>query len=78
MSTSVSKQVLEKTSKCIHGFSCLESGCCGTRPLCEIDHANGEDVLFLKAKDLISCPYRVTFGHGQLCTCPTRFALCTQ
>jgi hypothetical protein len=75
MSISLHKEILDRTTKCPHAFSCLDSGKCGEREMCEVNFAGGENVLFLKWKEASSCPYRMSFGYGQICTCPTHFAI---
>jgi hypothetical protein len=75
MSFTVSDQVLEKTIMCGHNFSCLKSGKCGDSPMCEVDEANGQNVLFLNTKDSIVCLYRVLSEGVQICSCPTHFAI---
>ena len=64
--------VKRKATKCEHAFSCLETGCCGNRKICEATCSFGPRVLQLTTKDQAICAYRVSFGHGQLCTCPVR------
>ena len=61
---------------CPHNFSCLETAKCGERPLCEVEYAVPENILFLTAKAPATCPYRWTFGAGkQVCKCPVRYAI---
>ena len=78
MSIIVPKEILDRTTKCPHAFSCLDSGKCGEREMCIVDQADGEDVLLLKSKEAASCTYRIPFGVGQLCTCPTHFYINSQ
>ena len=75
MTVVVSEEVLRETSKCPHEFSCLDDGQCGDHPLCEVEDANGKNVLFLTTKRPAVCPYRLHFGYSQICRCPTHFAL---
>jgi len=75
MDFAVSEQVLEKTTKCEHDFSCLESGRCGAEPMCEADHASALTVLHLKGKSPASCSYRMQSLQDPMCTCPTRLAI---
>lgn len=74
MSFDVSDQVGRETARCEHSHACLETGLCGNKPMCEVDYADGQNVLFLKTKDQASCAYRLSFGDGQVCTCPTHYA----
>jgi hypothetical protein len=75
MNIAVSKEIQDRTTKCPHTFSCLASGNCGNRELCEITSAVGENLLFIKPNEPRFCPYRLPFGYSQLCTCPTHFAI---
>jgi hypothetical protein len=74
MSIAISKEILDRTTKCPHAFSCLDSGKCGERERCEVSFAGG-NVLFLKWKEAANCPYRLSFGNGQICTCPAHFSI---
>ena len=74
MSRTVSPEIKKATTKCKHDFSCLESGQCGDRPLCD-SHSDGSGVLFLKTKEHLACPYRTSFGERRLCACPTHAAI---
>lgn len=75
MGLAVSQEILDRTTKCANGLSCLDTGNCGNREPCEIIYEAGREVLFLKSKESLNCPYRLPFGLGQICTCPTRYAL---
>ena len=77
MKHTVSDLVLRETQKCPHDFACLEAEMSGNKPMCEVKYANGKNVLFLNAKESVSCPYRLPFGYGQVCQCPTHFAIVT-
>lgn len=71
----IDKKTLDATTKCEHKFSCIETGKCGDRPMCEMDYRNGEPVTFLKTRESASCTYRLAFTDRQVCMCPTRFAI---
>jgi len=71
----ISDQVLQETTRCPNNFSCLFSGQCGDPDECKVQMANGKNVLFLKSKKALACPYRLPFGKAQICTCPTHFAI---
>lgn len=75
MNSAVPKEILEMTTKCPHGFSCLDSGKCGNHPLCEISSASGKNLLCLVSKNSPGCPYQFPFGYGHFCTCPTHYAM---
>jgi len=69
----VPEDILEKTKKCSYKVSCLETGCCGDHPMCEIERSKVEFVSFLKTKKPVNCSYRIVFGGSQVCLCPTHF-----
>ena len=71
----VSAEVLQKTTKCQYNFSCLETGKCGDRAMCEFEYVDGEQVIFLEDQNTADCAYRKTFGTRQLCRCPTHYAI---
>ena len=72
----VPKEVIDKTTKCSWQFSCLETGKCGDKnSLCDVEHVDGKDVLFLKWNKKLAedCPYHLSFGAGKVCTCPVNY-----
>ena len=71
----VAAAVLEKTTKCRHGFSCLQTGQCGDNPMCDVESAHGEDVLCVRTADWPQCPYHLDFGGARFCVCPVRSAI---
>ena len=75
MKYTVPDEVLKATTKCEHDFTCLESGQCGQKPMCEVGERDGKNVLFLKTKEAALCAYRIDFAGGQVCTCPTHYAI---
>ena len=75
MPLNVPEDILKATTKCHHAFSCLDSGQCGKHKLCEVDQAPTKNILFLKSKEHAECPYRLSFGYHQMCTCPTHFII---
>jgi hypothetical protein len=64
--------VMREATKCENAFSCLKTGRCGNREMCAATCSFGPRVLQLATKDQTICAYRVSFGYGQLCTCPVR------
>lgn len=74
MSFTISENILKQTSRCESDFSCLKSRKCEDKPMCPVDYANGNNVLFLKSDASIPCPYNLPFGYATVCTCPTHFA----
>ena len=75
MSIKVPEQVLKNTTKCRHEFSCLDPDKCYRKKMCEVDQIDGKNVLLLKDKNTKDCPYRLSFGNGQICVCPTHYAI---
>lgn len=75
MSVHIAESVREETKKCPRNFSCLATGKCEDGPMCEVDNANGKNVLFLTSKEVLFCPYQMPFGDELICTCPTHYAI---
>jgi hypothetical protein len=75
MSFSVPKEILNATTKCVHSFSCLDSGKCGERKMCEVTYAVKPYLLDLKSKEYEDCAYRVSYGFTHYCSCPTHFTI---
>ena len=71
----ISDQILNETKECTRGFSCLKTGQDKDPKICEVLDANGKNVLFLKTKKVVDCPYQISFGDSLICTCPTHFAI---
>lgn len=62
--------------KCLCDVSCLETGKCMDRDMCEIERAVGGSILFIKDDGFtFSCPYKVAFGFSHFCSCPVRARL---
>lgn len=78
MTLEIPDSVRQKASRCPHEFGCLATGRCGEREICEVEYAYGESVMLLASKPQVGCSYGITFGHGQLCTCPVREYLHTR
>jgi hypothetical protein len=69
------KQKIDETKKCHYDFSCLwdeTNHLCGN---CKIEWSATSNVLFLKEKSPVNCPYKLTWGFGEICRCPTKQAL---
>jgi len=75
MDFDVPQSVVEETTQCRHGWACLKNGGCGELPLCEVEYADGKNILFLATKDSATCPYRLAYADRQLCMCPAHFAI---
>jgi len=71
----ISDQILNETKECTRGFSCLKTGQDKEPKVCEVSDADGKNVLFLKTKKIVECPYQVSFGESLICTCPTHYAI---
>ena len=70
----ISADILKETD-CQNDFSCLTTGKCGDREMCEVDYLNGPNVSFLKTKEYANCIHRLNYGGMQMCNCPTRYAI---
>ena len=77
MEITVSEEIISETSKCPKKFQCLSSEPDTNPDLCKIKLSDGKYVLFLQSEIHDNCPYCLTFGFGQVCTCPTRYAIFT-
>ena len=64
--------VLKQTTKCSHAFSCLQTGLCGSGPMCNVERAHGDTVLCLSGTDWPQCSYHLDFGGARFCVCPVR------
>jgi hypothetical protein len=56
--------------QCPHSLSCIETGRCGDRPLCDVAYADGGESLVLASHERRACPYCTTTEHGHACVCP--------
>jgi len=73
MDVNIPESILSETTECRHNFSCLQTQKCGNRKMCETEKAHVENILFLVSREQIECPYRLSFGQGQVCLCPTHY-----
>jgi len=73
MHVKVPNDELKMTTECPHKFSCLTSGQCGEHKICEVENIIGKNLMFLKDAQITVCPYRVSYGYSQICTCPTHY-----
>ncbi len=71
MNLEISDQILQQTTKCPHGFNCLTSA---EYPQCDVERMIG-NILSVKTTNSLFCSYRVNYGHGYFCTCPTRIEI---
>jgi len=73
MSYQISEETRNKTTRCIHNFTCLTDK--GFN-LCSLDTKFMGDLYFVKTempKD--NCNYCISFGNVFICSCPTRHEL---
>ena len=70
MNIEIPNEIREQTAKCAHDFGCLSTGRCGNGEMCAVVGSFGPNVLQLAKNDQPSCAYCISFGSGQLCTCP--------
>ncbi len=68
----VPQEIINQTTKCSSGFSCLNE--CG-RPRCNVEYVVNENVMFVRCLDPSFCAYQIPFGDGKICSCPVRLAL---
>ena len=62
-----------EATKCGRDFQCLNHD---GKPLCKIENVVAKDLLFIKCSpDLRRCDYKISFGEGNICFCPTRAKL---
>lgn len=65
----ISPDAIEQTTRCDKDFACLESS---EHPLCKSQYCVDCKVLFIYPPTDSNCAYPVTFGSGDVCTCPVR------
>jgi len=71
----VPAEVIHKTTKCGHNFSCLETGSCGDSPMCGVQTRLGDGVVCVSVSDWRDCAYHLDFGGAKFCVCPVRCAI---
>jgi hypothetical protein len=76
MHSMVPENVQKATTKCrcTDTINCAD---CKRTDFCEVNYADGENVLFVHTKMKPDCNYNFSYGHGYICTCPTNFYLHT-
>ena len=70
------EQAMDKTTKCIFQFKCLDMH--SDHPRCTADHMSAENRIVVSAAGADTCPYRMRFGGGYTCDCPTHAVLKSQ
>lgn len=64
----ITKETIEKTTKCLKNFECLNGGSIR----CKVEDCINNEVHFVKSSSTEYCPYNLSFGDDNICTCPTR------
>jgi len=77
MSFIVPENVLLASLKCTDNYSCLEPHRNGDKPICTVDYAFGENLMFIEALNPEHCPYRISFGQTHICSCPLHYFIHT-
>lgn len=68
----INKKTIEKTTKCLFRFNCFSDK---TYPRCTAENPIAEHGLFVRFTEPTSCHYKMSFGNGFICTCPTRYEI---
>jgi len=68
----VPEKVIRQADRCGHEHSCLDTGKCGARPMCQVKSSLNHQISFLNTEESAACNYRILFGGKQLCMCPVR------
>lgn len=66
----INRKIINETKYCENDFECLRNDnhhCF----LMKVDNCISEKVLFINCTQL-SCNYKMNFGNGTICNCPTR------
>ena len=69
MNIEIDEGVVRATTRCNDHFSCLSGD---LARLCKVEDCVSDAVYFVKCVEETDCNYKVPFGDGQVCTCPTR------
>jgi hypothetical protein len=64
--------IRRKADRCLFNFSCNTTGRCSLQETCKVEASISEDMVWVTASPLFSCPYYVFFGTRHACTCPVR------
>jgi len=65
----VSDELLQATTNCRKGFSCLKGN---SEDLCKVETCIDGKVHFIRCLNDEFCTYQHAFGVGYFCACPTR------
>jgi hypothetical protein len=71
----VDNQTIQKTTKCPSAFKCQRDD---AYPLCAPESSIPGYGLFVRPPEANSCHYKMSFGNGFICTCPTRYEIFTR
>ncbi len=71
---SIDPKIIDLTTECRENYSCL-SGKKNCK--CGVEQFFGKpaEIVFVKPTDSQVCNYKMSFGYGWICNCPTRKAL---
>lgn len=64
------------TEQCLSEFKCLTQS--AAYPRCTVEYAFGKDLMFVSGPSDAHCPFRMRFGNGHICDCPTHYAIQTR
>ncbi len=74
MKFEISSDTIKRTTKCSDNFSCLsgKKDC-----LCEVENdcESNSSAVFVQPQEKKGCNYKMDFGYGWICNCPTRKTL---
>jgi hypothetical protein len=72
----IDEKTLKETTKCVNDFECLKDENYTCRVV-KVESCINKEVLFIDCKRF-TCPYKVTWGNGVICSCPTRIEMYNQ
>jgi hypothetical protein len=75
MDIEISDDILKRTTKCNHDFSCLSGG---PAPVCKVEEAIGTLAALTNCEGKVYCDYCIPYGMADtssFCTCPVRIEL---
>lgn len=72
MKIEIDDDILDTTTNCNDDFSCLLGD---LELLCEVESCVSDTIHFVKCLETTHCYYKVPFGDGHVCTCPTRMEI---
>lgn len=69
MKFEISDEIIEATTECRKGFRCLREP---VECLCKVEACIRDSVHFIRCEHILFCSYKIPFGKGYVCSCPTR------